>query len=72
MPKGAVDPKQSDGFAYEIALAFNSLGESVSAIEWLERSEAAGGHSFNYAAVDPRLANLREEQRFVALLKKLR
>ncbi|HTH37457.1 MAG TPA: protein kinase [Pyrinomonadaceae bacterium] len=60
------------GFAYEIALAFNSLGESVSAIEWLERSEAAGGHSFNYAAVDPRLANLREEPRFVALLKKLR
>ncbi len=60
------------GFAYEIALAFNSVGETQSAIEWLERSEAAGSHSFNYAGVDPRFANLRDYPRFGALLKKLR
>ena len=59
------------GYGYEIALAFNSIGEPEQAIEWLERAEAAGSHSFNYAAVDPRLANLRESPRFAALQKKL-
>lgn len=60
------------GFAYEVALAQNALGQTQAAIEWLERSEAAGGHSFNYAAVDPRFSNIRNEPRFVSLLTKLR
>ncbi len=59
------------GYGYEIALAFNSIGETQRAIEWIERSEAAGSHSFNYAGVDPRFANLRELPAFTALLKKL-
>ena len=35
------------GFAYEIALAYNALGQPREALEWLARSEAAVGHSFN-------------------------
>lgn len=60
------------GFAYEIALANNALGRTEDALAWLERSEAAGGHSFNFAATDPRLSNLRNEPRYIALVNKLR
>lgn len=59
------------GFAYEIALAYNALGDSQKAIEWLVRSEAAGGHSFSFTGVDPRLANLKNEPAFISLLTKL-
>ncbi len=59
------------GFAYEIALAFNAIGEPSNAVEWLARSEAARSHSFNFLAVDPRFANLRNEPAVEALLAKL-
>ena len=59
------------GLAYEIALAYNALGRTQTAIDWLERCEAAGGHSFSYTAVDPRFFNLRGEPRFADLLAKL-
>ncbi|MCC7309360.1 MAG: protein kinase [Acidobacteria bacterium] len=59
-------------FAYEIALAYNAIGDSAKAIEWLGRSEAAGGHSFNFLAADPRLSNLNGEAAFTSLLAKLR
>jgi tetratricopeptide (TPR) repeat protein len=58
-------------FAFEIALAYNHLGDKEKALEWLERSEAAGSHSFNLMEADPRVANLREEPRFRKLLTKL-
>jgi len=60
------------GFAYEVALANNSLGRTADALQWLERSEASGSHSFNFAAVDPRFLNLKQEPRFAALISKLR
>lgn len=60
------------GFAYEIALSNNALGRVESALDWLERSAAAGGHSFNFSAVDPRLVNLKNEPRYIALMNKLR
>jgi hypothetical protein len=59
------------GFGYEIALAYNAVGDATRAIEWLARSEAAGGHSFNFIAADPRLTHLREEPAFADLLNKL-
>lgn len=59
------------GFAYEIALAYNALGDKAKAVEWLTRSEAAGSHSFNFTAVDPRFANLKDEPGFISLLTKL-
>ena len=59
------------GFAYEIALAYSAVGDAGKAIEWLARSEAARGHSFNFTAVDPRFANLENDPAFIELLTKL-
>lgn len=60
------------GFAYEAALANNALGRHKEAIEWLQFSEEAGGHSFNFAAADPRFANLSNDPRFMTLISRLR
>ncbi len=59
-------------FAFEAALAFNALGETERALDWLAKSEAAHGHSFNFLEVDPRIQNLKDEPRFHKLLEKLR
>ncbi|MCC6330093.1 MAG: protein kinase [Acidobacteria bacterium] len=59
-------------FAYEIALAYNAIGDPAKAIEWLARAESARGHSFNFLAADPRLSNLNGESAFTGLLAKLR
>ncbi len=59
-------------FAFEVALAYNALGESAKAIDWLEKSEAARSHSFNFLEVDPRIQNLKEDPRFRRLLGKLK
>ena len=63
--------KNHKGFAFEAALAYNALGETEKALDWLEKSEAAGAHSFNYLEVDPRIHNLKEHPRFRKLLEKL-
>ena len=60
------------GFGFEIALSYNALGNTQKALEWLERTEAAGGHSFNFLHVEPRLANLRNDPRYLALARKLK
>jgi tetratricopeptide (TPR) repeat protein len=57
-------------FAFEIALAYNNLGQTDKALEWLERAAAANSHSFAYIAVEPRFANLRDLQRFQHLARK--
>ena len=61
-----------NAFAFEVALAYNALGETEKALTWLEHSETARSHSFNYLEVDPRIANLRNEPRFKKLIEKLR
>ena len=57
-------------FAFEVALAYNNLGDTNKALEWLERAAAANSHSFNYINVEPRFANLRDLYRFQRLAKK--
>jgi tetratricopeptide (TPR) repeat protein len=59
-------------FAFEAALAYNALGETAKALDWLEKSEAARSHSFNFLEVDPRIQNLKDEPRFRKLVEKLR
>ena len=58
------------GYAYEIALAYNALGETGAALRWLERCAASGSHSFAYAGAEPRFANLRREPRYLQLVQK--
>ena len=67
------DIQQNHRFlSFEVALAYNALGEKEKALDWLERSEAANSHSFNYLEVDPRIQNLKDEPRFKKLVQKLR
>jgi len=58
-------------YAFEIALAYNHLGDTKTALDWIERAEKAGTHSFNMIEADPRIANLRREPRFERLIQKL-
>lgn len=58
-------------YAFEIALAYEHLGERESALDWLERSEKAGTHSFNMIEPDPRLAGLQSSPRYRRLVEKL-
>jgi adenylate cyclase len=58
-------------YAYEIALAYIGLNNREKILEWLEKAEAVGNHSFNFIEVDPRLDKVRDEERFKALIKKL-
>lgn len=74
LDKAAADPaikKNLTAFAYEVALAYNALHEEQKALDWLEKADSARAHSFNFAEVDPRLANLRADPRFIKLIKKL-
>jgi serine/threonine protein kinase/Tfp pilus assembly protein PilF len=64
--------ENENAFAFEVALAYNAIGETDRALYYLELSETAGAHSFNLAEVDPRLDNLRQELRFQKLISKLR
>jgi tetratricopeptide (TPR) repeat protein len=58
-------------FAFEIALAFNHLGDRDRAIEWLERAQAASTHSMAFVEIDPRLENLRDDPRYLRIVKKM-
>ena len=63
--------KSVAGFGFEIAIAYAAVDEPEKALTWLEMSEAAGAHSFNFLETDPRIKSLRSEPRYIALQKKL-
>ena len=58
-------------FAYEVALGYNALNETEKALDWLEKADSARSHGMNFLEVDPRLANLHNEPRFIRLVKLL-
>ena len=58
-------------YAFEIALAYEHLGDRDSALDWLERSERAGTHSFNMIEPDRRLSGLQTTSRYRRLVEKL-
>ncbi|MEQ1764317.1 MAG: protein kinase [Pyrinomonadaceae bacterium] len=58
-------------YAFEIALAYEHLGNRELALDWLERSEKAGTHSFNMIEPDPRLVGLQTSPRYRRLIEKL-
>ena len=62
----------ADFLTYEIALAFALIDERDESLRWLARAEATKAHSFNFAAVDPRLDHLRADLRFENLVSRLR
>ncbi len=54
-------------YAYEIALAYNALGEKQKTVVWLEKGLRAGDNGVNMLSVDPRFENMRNDPRFRAI-----
>lgn len=63
------ETKQSS--AYNIALLYNALDESEKALEWLERAYQERDTKMTLLKVEPKWNNLRNEARFVDLMKKM-
>jgi serine/threonine-protein kinase len=57
----------ADGVAVQLAHVYAALGDKPRALEALERAYAQRTVDLNFMAVDPLLASLRAEPRFVAL-----
>ncbi len=58
--------------AYFIAVAYTALGDRDHAMEWLNRAYANRDEELAWAKVDPKLAPLRGDPRFVDLLRRMR
>ena len=54
-------------FDYELALIYLALGDRAAACDALHRARAARSGWLAYAAVDPRLATLRDDPAFPAV-----
>jgi serine/threonine-protein kinase len=57
--------------AYDFALLYVALGQRDEALRYLERAYTERSTVLAYVMIDPRLASLREEPRFIALTKRL-
>ncbi|HEY7028526.1 MAG TPA: protein kinase [Gemmatimonadales bacterium] len=57
--------------SYFFALVYAGLGERDQALRYLERAYEERSTVLAYVRIDPRLASLREEPRFVALVERL-
>ncbi len=57
--------------AASFAMVYTGLGERDSALTWLERATEDHSEFLIFAAVDPALASLRGDPRFLAILHKL-
>ncbi|MGH9948924.1 MAG: winged helix-turn-helix domain-containing tetratricopeptide repeat protein [Pyrinomonadaceae bacterium] len=56
---------------YNIALIYNGLGESDKALDWLEKAYEQRDPKMTFLKVESKWNNLRNEPRFVALMKKM-
>ena len=54
-----------------IALVYAGLNDKEKALEWLEKSYEEKSGSVRYLKMEPRLQNLRNEPRYIALMKKV-
>ena len=64
--------KYSSNGAFQIAQAYSFRGEPDKSFEWLERAYEQRDAGLPEMKTDPLLKNLRHDQRFADLLKKLR
>lgn len=56
---------------YNVACVHALRGEKAQALDWLEKAVAAGFRDTDYMQYDSDLASLREEERFLALVKRV-
>ena len=57
--------------SYEIAKAWLALGETGEALAWLERAYDERSHSLVFLRVDPQLADLADDERFLRLAEQV-
>ncbi len=57
--------------ATHIAMAYNGLGETDKALEWLEKGYAEHDPKMAFLKVEPKWSNLRNEPRFVNLMRRM-
>jgi hypothetical protein len=62
--------REGDYHPFEIAITYELLGDRERALVWLAKSEAARSTNFNFVLVDPRLASIQSDPRFIELVKK--
>jgi DNA-binding SARP family transcriptional activator/TolB-like protein len=58
--------------AYHVAVVYIALGETDTALDWLDRAYEEQSPWIGYVRVDPRVAPVREHPRFKSLLRKAR
>ncbi len=56
---------------YHFAQAYNGLGETDKTFEWLEKSYAEHDPKIAFLKVDPKWKNLRNDPRFIKLLRRM-
>ena len=54
-----------------IALVYTGLNDKENALQWLEKAVEEKSGSVRYLKMEPRLQNLRNEQRYITLMKKI-
>jgi adenylate cyclase len=57
--------------ATHIAIAYNGLGDTERALEWLEKAFAEHDPKMAFLKVDPKWNNLRSSPRFIDLMKRM-
>lgn len=57
---------------YHVALVYNALGESEKALDYLEKAFTEKDVRMVWLKVEPKWNNLRNEPRFIALMKRMR
>jgi adenylate cyclase len=63
--------EKDESLAFGIAVVYVGLGDKEKALDWLERALAAHNSNFAHLKCDPIFKTLRNEPRFLLLLKKV-
>jgi serine/threonine-protein kinase len=58
--------------AYNIAVAYALMGRTADALKWLEDAADDGFPCWPFFEIDPNLAGIRKEQRYIDLVKRLK
>ena len=63
--------KQEPVSPFFFALVYTGLNDKENALQWLEKAVEEKSGSVRYLKMEPRLQNLRNEQRYITLMKKI-
>ena len=66
-----IENKQEPVSPFFFALVYAGLNDKEKALEWLEKAYEEKSGSVRYLKMEPRLQNVRNEPRYIALMKKI-